>query len=81
MKNYVGIDVSKDTLAVAFPLTADAWKVSTYANSPEGIRRLKGALPQQTHVIIEATAAADRRLILRFTYLSALSSQRMPLRY
>ena len=52
---YVGIDVSKDTLAVAFPTTPDAWKVSTYPKSPDGIRRLKGALPPEAHVVVEAT--------------------------
>ena len=37
MKTYVGIDVSKDTLAVAFPLTPDAWKVGSFNNSsPNG---------------------------------------------
>ena len=57
MKSYVGIDVSKDTLAVAFPTTPDAWKVSSFANSPDGIRRLKNALPSESHVVIEATGS------------------------
>lgn len=57
MKTYVGIDVSKDTLAVAFPTTPDAWKVSSFANSPDGIRRLKNALPYEAHVVIEATGS------------------------
>lgn len=57
MKTYVGIDVSKDTLAVAFPTTSDTWKVSSFANSPDGIRRLTSALPAEAHVIIEATGS------------------------
>lgn len=57
MKTYVGIDVSKDTLAVALPLSSDAWKVSNFTNSPDGIRRLTRALPKQTHVIVEATGS------------------------
>ena len=57
MKTYVGIDVSKDTLAVAFTTTPDTWKVSTYPNSPDGIRRLMNTLPVQAHVVIEATGS------------------------
>jgi transposase len=57
MKTYVGIDVSKDTLAVAFPRTPDVWKVSSFANSPDGIRQLKNALPSEAHVVIEATGS------------------------
>jgi transposase len=57
MKTYVGIDVSKDTLAVAFPTTPDVWKVSSFANSPDGIRQLKNALPSEAHVVIEATGS------------------------
>lgn len=49
--------VSKDTLAVAFPTTPDAWKVSSFANSPDGIRRLKNTLPAEAHVVIEATGS------------------------
>lgn len=43
MKTYVGVDVSKGTLAVAFPTMSDTWKVSSFANSPDGIRRLMSA--------------------------------------
>ncbi|RYF74509.1 MAG: IS110 family transposase [Cytophagaceae bacterium] len=57
MKTYVGIDVSKDTLAVALPLSADTWKVSNFTNSPDGIHRLIRALPKETHVIVEATGS------------------------
>lgn len=57
MKTYVGIDVSKDTLTVAFPTTPDTWKVSSFANSPDGIRRLKNVLPSEAHVVIEATGS------------------------
>jgi transposase len=57
MKTYVGIDVSKDTLAVAIPLALDSWKVSSFANTPDGVLRLKSVLPADAHVIVEATGS------------------------
>lgn len=49
--------VSKDTLVVAFLTNPDTWKVSSFANSPDGIRHLKNALPSEAHVVIEATGS------------------------
>ncbi|SFF37392.1 hypothetical protein SAMN05216167_15712 [Spirosoma endophyticum] len=48
--------VSKDTLAVAIPTNSDTWKVTSFANSPDGIRRLRNVLPAEAHVVVEATA-------------------------
>ena len=50
-------DVSKDTLALAVSTTPDTWKVSSFPNSPDGIRRLTNALPSEVHVVIEATGS------------------------
>lgn len=57
MKTYVGVDVSKDTLAVALLVTATTWKVRSFANTPEAIRKLLSLLPAQAHVVLEATGS------------------------
>jgi transposase len=57
MKMYVGIDVAKDTLAVALPQTTTSWKVRSIRNTPEAIRKLINELPDQRHVVLEATGS------------------------
>ena len=57
MKSYVGIDVAKTSLAVAFALPTGGWTNSTFANTPEGIRSLIKQLPAQAHCILEATGS------------------------
>jgi transposase len=57
MKTYVGIDVSKDSLALAYPKSDASWKIGSFPNSPAGIRMLISALPQDAHCIIEATGS------------------------
>jgi transposase len=57
MKMYVGIDVAKDTLAVALPQTTTSWKVRSIRNTPEAIRKLINELPGQSHVVLEATGS------------------------
>lgn len=81
MKTYVGIDVSKDTLAVAFLTAPDTWKVSSFANSPDGIRRLINSLPAEAHVVVEATAGPPERFLFSTSYLSPLPSEDLSLSY
>lgn len=57
MKNYVGIDVAKTSLAVAFPSPTSGWTNTTFANTPDGIRSLIKQLPDQAHCILEATGS------------------------
>lgn len=57
MKNYVGIDVAKTSLAVACPLPTGGWTNTTFANTPEGIRSLIKQLPAQAYCILEATGS------------------------
>jgi len=57
MKMYVGIDVAKDTLAVAWPQTAMSWQVRSIPNAPDAIRKLIKELPDQAHVVLEATGS------------------------
>jgi len=57
MKTYVGIDVAKDTLAVALPQTATSWKVRSIRNTPEAIRKMINELPDSAHVLLEATGS------------------------
>ncbi len=57
MKTYVGIDVAKDTLVVALPQTATTWKVCSIRNTPEAIHNLIKKLPDQVHVVLEATGS------------------------
>ena len=75
MKTYLGIDVSKDSLSVATPRVKTAWQVNTFANSPDGIRSLLKHLPAEAHCVLEATAAADRRLLFGAGHLHALPSR------
>ena len=57
MATYIGIDVSKNSLSVAIPKSTTGWKVSNYANSPDGIRSLLNQLPDQAHCVLEATGS------------------------
>lgn len=57
MTTYIGIDVSKGSLSVAMPKPTTGWKVSNYANTPEGIRSLVNQLPEQDHCVLEATGS------------------------
>jgi len=57
MTTYIGIDVSKNSLSVAMPKPSSGWKVSTFANSPDGIRSLINQLPEQAHCVLEATGS------------------------
>ena len=75
MTPYIGIDVSKASLSVAMPKSTAGWKVSNYANTPDGIRLLVNQLPEQAHCVLEATATAARRFVLSFSDLYADSSQ------
>ncbi|SFE90328.1 hypothetical protein [Spirosoma endophyticum] len=75
MTTYIGIDVSKDSLSVAIPKPTTGWKVSSFANSPDGIRSLINQLPEQAHCVLEATAPAARRFLLCFSDLYAYLSQ------
>lgn len=56
MKIYVGIDVSKESLAVALP-QVQGWQLLKFTNNPEGIRSLQLRLPDQAHCILEATGS------------------------
>lgn len=57
MSTYIGIDVSKDKLDVAYVTAQNSWQVSQFGNSPEGIRSLITYLPTQAHCVIEATGS------------------------
>lgn len=57
MKNYIGIDVAKTTLAVALPATTTGWTITTVSNTPEGIYSLLRQLPGGAHCILEATGS------------------------
>jgi transposase len=57
MTTYIGIDVSKDSLSVAMPKLTTGWKISEFANSPDGIRSLLSQMPDQAHCVLEATGS------------------------
>lgn len=57
MTTYIGIDVSKGSLSVAVPKLNAGWKLTEYANSPDGIRALLSQLPDQPHCVLEATGS------------------------
>jgi transposase len=57
MKMYVGIDVAKDTLALALPQTTTNWKLRSIRNTPEAIRELINELPDQAQLVLEATGS------------------------
>ena len=57
MKTYVGIDVAKDSLAVAYAESDNVWKTASFVNSPEGIKRLMAFLPPSAHCVVEATGS------------------------
>ena len=52
---YIGIDVSKDTLEVAFP-SKEGYRNQTFGNTPKGIRSLIQKLSRdEHHCVMEAT--------------------------
>jgi transposase len=57
MKTYVGIDVAKDSLSLAYAKSDTSWKVGSFPNSPAGIRMLISSLPSGAHCIVEATGS------------------------
>jgi len=57
MKTYVGIDVAKDSLALAYAKSDTLWKADSFPNSPEGIRKLIHFLPSGAHCVVEATGS------------------------
>ena len=81
MTNYFGIDVSKGSLSVATPKSITGWKISSYANTPEGVRSLLNQLPEQAHCVLEATAGPPVRLLLSFSDLYAHSGESDPFSY
>ena len=62
MSSYVGIDVSKATLAVCVQPNA---RSVTLPNSPEGFRRLVDWLPRRgvENVLLEATGGYEREVM------------------
>ena len=57
MSTYIGIDISKDTLVVAYPLENDKFKTATFNNNPLGCKKLINSLPVDSHCIAEATGS------------------------
>lgn len=61
MKCYVGIDVGKDTLAVAIPKNNGKYKNKTVSNDEAGIAKLIEELqPHDCHCTVEATGVYGR---------------------
>lgn len=62
--NYVGIDVAKDTLAVAFKDAKGQNEVITYANDKKGINQLKKRLEASTFCTMESTGVYSQNVAI-----------------
>jgi transposase len=60
---YVGIDVSKEKLAIALPTLEGKYHRFQLANSEEGFAALLARLPQDACSVMEATGAYHCRLV------------------
>lgn len=62
---FIGIDVSKDFLVVAYRLADLSWKVIKFKNDAEGIALFIASLvePATTQVILEATGTYSMKLV------------------
>ncbi len=49
--------MAKDTLVVALPQSATTWKVRSIGNTAADIHNLIKKLPDQVHVVLEATGS------------------------
>lgn len=62
MKTYIGIDVSKDSLSVAYPNSNSGFDVKAFSNDVAGIEQLINSLPAESWCILEATGVYSRLL-------------------
>lgn len=65
MKKFIGIDISKVTFSVAFPLSSGEYEVKEFANGSEGIKTFLTLLDQQMHCVLEATGSYS--MLLSYT--------------
>lgn len=63
MTTYIGIDIGKDTLVVAYPKENESFCTNRFANTPAGCRQLINSLPTESHCILEATGSYGLTLI------------------
>lgn len=62
--NYIGVDVSKNTLDCSQPSTQpEEFLSKTFPNSATGISALIKWLPQAPHIVVEATGGYQDRLV------------------
>lgn len=52
--NYIGVDISKKSFVAAFP-TSNGYRTQAFENTPRGVRKFIGALPDDSMVVMEAT--------------------------
>jgi transposase len=67
MTTYIGIDIGKDTLVVAYPKEKSGHRTQKFANNPTGCRQLIKSLPLESHCILEATGCYGLTLIYCLT--------------
>lgn len=77
---YIGIDVSKDTLEVAFP-SKEGYRNQTFGNTPKGIRSLIQKLSRdEHHCVMEATGNYSALLIYMLSRAGIVASMENPLK-
>lgn len=77
---YIGIDVSKDTLEVAFP-SKDGYRNQTFGNTPKGIHSLIQKLSREEHhCVMEATGNYSALLIYMLSRAGIMTSMENPLK-
>lgn len=66
MKHYIGVDVGKDSLAIAYQIAEDTWQYDEYTNNAQGIGQFIEELPyhkEAIHVIAESTGVYSKKLV------------------
>ncbi|MDX1904190.1 MAG: IS110 family transposase [Thermonemataceae bacterium] len=64
---YIGIDISKDTLVVAYPSLDEQFSSAKFTNTPVGIHQFIKTLPAHAHCISEATGSYGLLLVYYLT--------------
>lgn len=65
MNTYIGIDISKDSLSVAYPKLVSGFEMKTFTNDELGIEQLISSLPADARYVVEATGVYSRLLSYR----------------
>lgn len=77
---YIGIDISKATLMVAYPQDNKKYKTKEFQNTSTGIHKLIGTLQEDDHCVMEATGNYGYLLLYLLDKAGICASMENPLK-